>query len=69
MKLILDFVPNHTSDRHHWFQKSILQEQPYSDYYVWHSPKEFDTDGKPEPPNNWVTVYFATNYNNVELIF
>lgn len=35
MKLIIDFIPNQTSDQHEWFQKSIANEEPYNDYYVW----------------------------------
>ena len=48
MKLIMDFIPNDTSDQHPWFEKSINKEDPYTDYYIW-------ADGKNGgPPNNWV---------------
>jgi glycosidase len=50
----MDFVPNHSSDEHEWFQKSVQKVDPYTDYYVWKDPKGFDADGKPIPPNNWV---------------
>lgn len=34
MKLIMDLVPNHTSDQHKWFQESRKsKDNPYSDYY------------------------------------
>ncbi|XP_068082069.1 maltase 1-like [Anabrus simplex] len=56
LKLVMDFVPNHSSDQHEWFQKSILGEDPYKDYYVWAPPKAI-VNGKPIPPNNWVSVF------------
>lgn len=35
MKVMLDLVLNHTSDRHEWFQKAIAGDEKYLDYYVW----------------------------------
>jgi maltose alpha-D-glucosyltransferase/alpha-amylase len=36
MRIIADFIPNHTSDQHEWFQKARLDKNsPYRDYYVW----------------------------------
>ena len=44
LKIIVDFVINHTSDQHEWFQQSRADKQsPYRDYYVWS-----DTDNKYE---------------------
>jgi glycosidase len=54
LKIVMDFVPNHSSDEHEWFIKSVAREEPYSDYYVWVDPKGVDQDGNPIPPNNWV---------------
>jgi alpha-glucosidase len=49
IRVLLDLVPNHTSDRHHWFQAALEgRDAPYRDYYVWADPKP---DGS--PPNNW----------------
>ncbi|VVC30063.1 Glycoside hydrolase superfamily,Glycosyl hydrolase, family 13, catalytic domain [Cinara cedri] len=56
IKLILDFVPNHTSDEHPWFQNSVKKIEPYTNYYVWKNPIN-GTDGKPRPPNNWLGVF------------
>lgn len=49
IKIIMDFVPNHSSDQHEWFNKSIYSVEGYKDYYVWKDAKE---DGS--EPNNWV---------------
>jgi alpha-glucosidase len=54
LKLIMDFVPNHSSDLHEWFGKSVLKVDPYTDYYVWKDPSGRDEEGRPMPPNNWV---------------
>lgn len=49
MKLILDLVPNHTSDQHAWFQESrSSRENPKRDWYIWADPGPGG-----EPPNNW----------------
>lgn len=51
MKVIMDFIPNHSSDKHEWFAKSVKKEEPYTDYYVW-------ADGKNGgPPSNWKSVF------------
>lgn len=54
MKIILDFVPNHTSDQHEWFQKSVIREPGFEDFYVWRDcPMQ---DGERQFPNNWVRL-------------
>lgn len=55
MKLIMDFVPNHSSDEHEWFQKSVANIQPYADYYIWKDAKMID--GVRHPPNNWLSCF------------
>ena len=57
IKVIMDYVPNHSSDQHEWFEKSLRKEEPYTDYYVWVDPKGFDEDGEPIPPSNWVSWF------------
>ncbi|MBV8848979.1 MAG: DUF3459 domain-containing protein [Methylobacteriaceae bacterium] len=53
LKLILDFVPNHTSDKHPWFVESrASRDNPKRDWYIWRDPK---SDGS--PPNNWVSNF------------
>jgi alpha-glucosidase len=53
MKLILDLVPNHTSDQHPWFQASRRSRtDPKRDWYIWRDPAP---DGG--PPNNWLSFF------------
>jgi alpha-glucosidase len=53
LKLILDFVPNHTSDRHPWFvESSSSRASPKRDWYLWRDPAP---DGG--PPNNWLSEF------------
>ena len=48
MKLIMDLVPNHTSNEHKWFIESRKsKDNPYSDYYYW-----FD-----KPVNDWQSMF------------
>jgi len=50
LKLILDFVPNHTSDRHPWFLESrSSRSNPRRDWYIWRDPAPGGG-----PPNNWL---------------
>src|SRR5512135_3118235 len=53
LKLILDFVPNHTSDQHPWFVESCAtRNNPRRDWYIWRDP---GPDGA--PPNNWTSAF------------
>ncbi|HEX4774272.1 MAG TPA: alpha-amylase family glycosyl hydrolase [Candidatus Saccharimonadales bacterium] len=57
VKVIVDLVPNHTSDEHEWFRQSKQsREDKYSDWYVWKDPKGHDRYGQPIPPNNWLEL-------------
>lgn len=59
IRIILDFVPNHTSDQHEWFQKSVNREPGYEDYYVWHDGLIAE-GGEAVPPNNWISVFYGS---------
>jgi alpha-glucosidase len=53
LKVILDFVPNHSSDAHPWFAESRRgRNDPKRDWYIWRDPAP---DGG--PPNNWVSNF------------
>jgi alpha-glucosidase len=52
MKLIMDLVINHTSDKHPWFIESrSSKNNPYRDYYIWKAGK------KGQKPNNWESIF------------
>ncbi|SDD31754.1 alpha-amylase family glycosyl hydrolase [Belnapia rosea] len=51
--VILDYVPNHSSDRHPWFLESrASRSNPKRDWYIWCDPAP---DGG--PPNNWLSEF------------
>jgi glycosidase len=53
IRLLLDLVPNHSSDQHPWFQESrSSRDNPKRDWYIWR-------DAKPDggPPNNWISDF------------
>jgi alpha-glucosidase len=58
IRVILDLVMNHTSDRHPWFVASRASRHgPHGDWYIWRDPAGVDRDGLPLPPNNWVSWF------------
>jgi alpha-glucosidase len=53
LKVILDLVPNHTSDQHPWFIESrSSRDNPKRDWYLWREPH---ADGA--APNNWLSEF------------
>jgi alpha-glucosidase len=51
--VILDFVVNHTSDQHKWFQDSKSSKAAeHRDWYIWRDGK-----GPGQPPNNWLSTF------------
>jgi alpha-glucosidase len=53
IRIIIDYIPNHTSNLHHWFQQARAdRNSPYRDWYFWRDP---GPDGG--PPNNWISAF------------
>jgi alpha-glucosidase len=58
LKVILDFVPNHTSDQHPWFVESrSSRESAKRDWYLWRDPAEGDGPPEARLPNNWMSHF------------
>ena len=61
IRVILDMVLNHTSDKHKWFIESASSRtNPKRNWYVWSDGKDGGKpgpNGKPLPPNNWVSLF------------
>jgi alpha-glucosidase len=56
LKVILDFVPNHTSDQHPWFlESSSSRENPKRDWYLWR-----------DQPNNWMSNFGGSGWQRDE---
>lgn len=51
IRIILDLVINHTSNRHEWFEKSRQRIEPYTDFYIWRS----GNNGK--KPSKWGSFF------------
>jgi alpha-glucosidase len=58
IKVILDFVPNHSSHQHPWFLESrSSRDNPKRDWYIWRDPAPAGPDGVRRPPNNWLNHF------------
>lgn len=59
MRLVLDFVPNHSSNKHKWFQcseRALIDPEncgKYKDYYVWSNSTRFNNSR----PTNWISLF------------
>lgn len=54
VKIIVDLVPNHTSDQHEWFRQSVDDpDGEFGDFYIWQDPKKLQP-GEPALPHNIV---------------
>jgi alpha-glucosidase len=58
LKVILDFVPNHTSDQHPWFVESrSSRDNPKRDWYIWRDPAPGGG-----PPTNWLSCFGGSGW-------
>lgn len=58
LRLLLDFVPNHTSDQHPWFVESrSLRTNRKRDWYIWRDPAPGGG-----PPNNWTSDFGGSSW-------
>jgi alpha-glucosidase len=56
LRVVVDWVPNHTSDRHPWFVESRSgRDSPKRDWYVWRDPAPGGG-----PPNNWTSSFHVS---------
>jgi alpha-glucosidase len=63
IRLILDLVPNHTSDQHAWFMESrASRNNPKADWYIW---AEAAANGG--PPNNWLSRFGGSGWEWCEV--
>ncbi len=61
LRVVVDWVPNHSSDRHPWFESSRRDRaSPRRDWYVWRDARPGTGPGTgrpPEPPTNWLSAF------------
>jgi alpha-glucosidase len=61
IRILLDFVVNHTSDKHPWFVESKSSRiNPKADWYMWRDGK-----ANQQPPNNWQSIFGHTGWEYV----
>jgi alpha-glucosidase len=61
IRIMMDMVMNHTSDKHKWFIESrSSKDNPYRDWYVWKDGKGETATDKGEVPNNWRSDFGGT---------
>ncbi len=58
IRIVMDMVMNHTSDKHEWFiQSRSSRTNPYRDWYMWRDGKGETATDKGAPPNNWQSEF------------
>jgi len=61
--VIIDLVPNHSSDKHPWFQKALQGDEKYKNYFLLAEGKNKDNK---IPPNNWISVFGGPAWTYVD---
>jgi alpha-glucosidase len=58
IRVLMDMVMNHSSDKHKWFlQSRSSKDNPYRDWYMWHDGKGETATDKGQVPNNWQSAF------------
>ena len=57
IKVIIDQVYNHCSDKHPWFEKSVNGIAPYDEFFIWDKGITKKNTPQPLPPNNWKCLW------------
>lgn len=62
MKIIVDFIPNHCSEKHRWFQEARKdRNSPYRDYFVWTDDPKLYKEARiifvDVEQSNWVLLF------------
>ena len=68
IRVLLDMVLNHTSDKHAWFVDAArARDSTHHEFYVWNDGKP-GADGKPLPPNNWISLFGGSAWQYVPAV-
>jgi len=68
IRIILDMVLNHTSDKHKWFLEAARsRNSDKHDFYMWHDGKT-GAPGEHLPPNNWVSLFGGSAWQYVPAV-
>jgi alpha-glucosidase len=64
LRVMIDLVPNHTSDQHQWFQKALASAPGSAERAFYHFKDGLGENGE-LPPNNWVSMFGGTAWTRV----
>lgn len=62
LKVVVDFVPNHSSNEHEWFINSENGNEEFANFYIWHSGIPIGIHDRPLPPNDWESFYGGSSW-------